>query len=366
MARKIIAAQFDRLPQNAVHLHELPLHRPLSREAQQILHDIFGPLRLLQNNLQIFPRRNRYLGILQQQIRKTQYRRQRVIHFMRHARDQPPNRRHLFAVCQLGLQQCRVRDVRHHHNNAVHGILLISHRAQADREMPHRSVAAPHPQFQILHLMPIRCSFQRRIEIFPVRSLHPVHQPVPDQFAFLVTRFIAPPVRVANQPRRIQHQNHALRGIQNLLIEIPFPLQLRLKRFLLCYVQHQPANLRNTPPRIAHRSDILQRVQQRPILAPQRLLVIPQNSTLRQCPQKFFPHFRRRIQMRAHVRAQQFLPRRVSQHSHHRVIHIQESPVRRRKKQSFLNAVKQLSILSFCFPPVGNVLQNVNRSRIVI
>ena len=214
--------------------------------------------------------------------------------------------------------------------------------------------------------MSVRRRFQSRVEIFPVRSFHPVHQPVPDQFAFLVAYFVAPPVGVADQPRRIQHQNHALRRIQDLLIEIAFPLQLRLKCLLLRNIKHEPANLRDAPSAIAYRGNILQRVQQRSILAPQRLFVIAQHPSLRKGPQEFFTRLRHGIQMRAHVRSQQFLPRRVPQHPHHRVIHVQESPVRRGEKQSFLDAVKQLAIPPFRLPPVGNVFQNMNSARIVI
>src|SRR2546426_303758 len=144
VARKIITPQLNRLPQNAVYLHKFPLHRSLPRETQQILHDIFRSLRFLQDDLQILPRRTRHLRILQQQIRETKNRRQRVIHFMRDPGNQPPNRRHLFAMRQLCLQQRRVCDVRHHHHDAVHRILLVSHRAQADRKVSHRSVASPH------------------------------------------------------------------------------------------------------------------------------------------------------------------------------------------------------------------------------
>ena len=155
---------------------------------------------------------------------------------------------------------------------------------------------------------------------------------MPDQFALLVARFVTPLVRIADQPRGVQHQDHALRGVQNLLIEVPFPLQLRLKRLLLRHVQHQAPNLRNPPARVPHRRDVLQRVQQRPVLPPQRLFVVPQHPALRQRLQKSLPHFRRRIKVRAHIRAQQFLPRTITQHPHHRVIHVKKSSIRRREK----------------------------------
>ena len=68
---------------------------------------------------------------------------------------------------------------------------------------------------------------------------------MPDQFVFAVARFEAAPVRVTDKPSGIEHQDHALRGIQDLLIEVAFPLQLRLERLLFRYVQHQSANLRD-------------------------------------------------------------------------------------------------------------------------
>ena len=132
MTRKIVTPQLNGLPQNAVYLHKFPLHRSLPRETQQILHDVFRSLCFLQDDLQIFPRRTRNFRILQQQIRETKYRRERVIHFMRDSGNQPPNRRHLFAVCQFGLQQRCVGNVCHHHHHAVHRILFVSHGAQAD------------------------------------------------------------------------------------------------------------------------------------------------------------------------------------------------------------------------------------------
>ena len=69
--------------------------------------------------------------------------------------------------------------------------------------------------------------------------------------------------------------------------------------------------------------------------------------------------------MRAHIRAQHFLARIIAQHPHHSVIHVKEPPFRRRKKQSFLDAVKKLAIPPLGLAPIGHILQHVNRSRIV-
>ena len=191
VARKIVAAQLDRLPQHRVDVHRFALHRPLPRKTQQILHDLLRALRLLQNNLQILARIVGNRRIFQQQIRESQNRRQRIVHLVRHAGNQPPDRRHLLRVRQFRLQQHRIRDVGHHHHHAVHRALLVAHRAQADRKMPHRSIAAPHPQLQVLHLLPVRRRLQRRLKILAMSCFHPIHQPMPDQFVFAIARLKA-------------------------------------------------------------------------------------------------------------------------------------------------------------------------------
>ena len=259
---------------------------------------------------------------------------------MRYAGNQSPDGGHFFAVRQLRLQQHGIGNVGHHHHDAVHRVLFVAHRAQADRKMAHRAVASFCAQFEVFHLMPVRRGLQRRFEICAMRGLHPVHQPVPDQFALLIARFVAAAVRVTDQSGRIEHQDHALRGVQDFLVEVSFALQLRLKGFLLRDVQHQPADLHDAPPCVVHGGDILQRMQPRSILPAQRFLVIAQNAFLRQRGKEFLARFRSRIEVGTYVRTKQFFPRCVAQHSYHRIVYVQKAPFRHGKKQAFLNAVK--------------------------
>ena len=172
---------------------------------------------------------------------------------------------------------------------------------------------------------------------------------MPDHLLFQIPRFITAPVCVADQPRRIQHQDHALRGIQDLLVEVALPLQLRLEHPLLRHIQHQPADLHDPALLIPYRADVLQRVQQASVFPPQRFFVIPQRAALGDRPHQSLLRRRCGVQMRAYIRLQQFLARFIAQHPHHRVIHVQELPLRRRKKQSFLNAVEQLAVSSLGF-----------------
>jgi len=53
---EIVASELDGLPQYVIDLHQLALYWTLPREAQQILHDVLGTLRFLQDDLQIFAR----------------------------------------------------------------------------------------------------------------------------------------------------------------------------------------------------------------------------------------------------------------------------------------------------------------------
>ena len=149
----------------------------------------------------------------------------------------------------------------------------------------------------------MRSGIQGVLKILAMTRLNPVHQPVSNKIAFLITHFIAAAVRITDESGGIQHQDHALRSVQNLLIEIALALQLRLKCSLLRDVQHQATNLDNPPTGVANSGDVLQGVQQRTVFSPQGLFVISQNTMLSELRKKSLPRSRRGIQMRAHVGA---------------------------------------------------------------
>ena len=167
--------------------------------------------------------------------------------------------------------------------------------------MPHRGVAAPHAQLQILDLLPVRGRLQRRLKVAPVRAFHPIHQPMTNQFVFAIARFVTTPVRIADKPCCIEHENHALGRVQNFLIKIALPLQLRLEHFLFRDVEHQPAHLRDSAARIAHAGNILQRIQQRSVSAAQRFFVIAQHAFRIQLVQNVFSRFRRGVEISADI-----------------------------------------------------------------
>ena len=70
-ALQVVRTQLDCPLQDCVQLDRFALRRHLAGEAQQILHNLLGPLRLLQNYTQIFACALRDLGIFQQQVCKS-------------------------------------------------------------------------------------------------------------------------------------------------------------------------------------------------------------------------------------------------------------------------------------------------------
>src|SRR6266404_2029850 len=93
---EIVTAELDGLPQHVIDLHQLALYRTLSREAQQILHDVFGALRFLQDDLQIFASVFGDLRILKKEIGETKNRRQWIIYFVGHTGNQAADGSHFF------------------------------------------------------------------------------------------------------------------------------------------------------------------------------------------------------------------------------------------------------------------------------
>src|SRR5262245_19272332 len=123
MAGEIVATQLGGLAQHGVDVSEFAFHGPLTCEAEQVLDDVFGALRFLQNDLQVFARVVRNLRIFQEQVGKTENGGERVVHFVCNAGNQAADGGHAFGVRELGLHQGGVGDVGHYYNDAVNRIL---------------------------------------------------------------------------------------------------------------------------------------------------------------------------------------------------------------------------------------------------
>src|SRR6267154_1880783 len=119
---EIVTSELDGLPQHVIDLHQLALYRTLPRETQQILHDVLGALRFLQDDLQIFARVFWGLRILKKEIGEAKNRRPRVIDLVSPSGNQAANGCHFFGVREFGLQKRCIGDVGHHHHHAVYRV----------------------------------------------------------------------------------------------------------------------------------------------------------------------------------------------------------------------------------------------------
>ena len=95
VALEVVGAQLHGALQDGIQLHRLALRRHLAGKAEQILHDLLGALRLLQNHPQILARALRNFRILHQQVGKSQNGGERIVDFVGDAGDQLSDRRHL-------------------------------------------------------------------------------------------------------------------------------------------------------------------------------------------------------------------------------------------------------------------------------
>ena len=172
---EVVRAQLDGAAQNQVELHGIALRRHLAGKAEQVLHDLFGALRFLQDDAQVFSRGVWQVGILQQQIGKAENRGQGIVYFVGDAGDELSDGCHFLGMNQFAAQFGRVGDVGHDHDDAVDVALLVAHGAEVDGELAGMAVAAHDLQFKIVDLPAAQNGLQRVGQ----RTTHSREQPTP-------------------------------------------------------------------------------------------------------------------------------------------------------------------------------------------
>ncbi len=187
-----------------------------------------------------------------------------------------------------------------------------------------------------------------------------------DQFVFAVAGLKAAAVCIADQAGGVEDQDHALRGVEDFLVEVALALQLRLKGSLFGDVQHQAANLDDLSVGVADGGDVLQGYAAacHPCGA----------GSLRSCGERRVRTGRGRsapgcgdgIEVRAYVGAQEFVAGTVAEHAHHGVVDVEKAAVGRGEEQAFLNAVEEFAIAALGFAAIGHILQNVDGARVVV
>src|SRR6267143_2753464 len=152
MAVEVVGAQLHGATQDSVELYRLALGRHLARKAQQVLHDLLGALRFLQDDAQILAGDFGDLGVFQQQVGEAKDSGEWVVDFVGYARHELSDRRHLLGMDQPGLQHGGIGDVGHDHHDAGHDALLIPHGAEVDGELSHSTVAAHDGHVEVIDL----------------------------------------------------------------------------------------------------------------------------------------------------------------------------------------------------------------------
>src|SRR5258708_9013712 len=114
---EVVRAQVHRALQDGVELNELAVGRHLAGKAEQVLHDLLGALRFLQNHTQISARALGALGAFHQEVGESEDGGEGIVDFVGDAGDQLSHGSHLLGVEQLGAQQGGIDDVHNYHDD---------------------------------------------------------------------------------------------------------------------------------------------------------------------------------------------------------------------------------------------------------
>src|SRR5437899_9230211 len=104
------------------------------------------------------------------------------------------------------------------------------------------AIATHYRKFQVFTLLAQHSGLERICEFTTASVRHDLAQAVADKLRGAeITRFETAPVGIAHKSGGVCHQDHALRVVEDLDIEIALTLQLSLDRFLFGDVEDQAA-----------------------------------------------------------------------------------------------------------------------------
>src|ERR1035437_5345500 len=275
---EVIRTQVHGALQNGVELHQLALRRHLAGKAEQVLHDLFGALRFLQNHPQIAPRAFGKLGIFHQEVGESEDGREGIVDFVGDARDQLSDGRHFLGVYQLGAQHGGVGDVGHDHHDAAYPAVFAVDGTQIDGELAAGAVAANQGQIEVIDLLAARHGGQRFPERRAARRGTQLGKGMPQNLALLKGETAPAPVGITDQPVGVGDQNQALGMTKNFAGEITLLLQLGLRLAEAANIEYEAAILQDVAGRIAHRETVDENVNRRSVLAPEDFFLIVQSA----------------------------------------------------------------------------------------
>src|SRR5262249_40229505 len=147
---------------------------------------------------------------------------------------------------------------------------------------------------------------------------------------------------------------------ENLAGEIPLPLELSLEVLDLRDVEEDAAVLQNLALSVADHEGILKCVDHASVATAQGDLKIADRAFLVKLSADFITLLAGDVDLVLQVELQDFFARLITQHAHQRVIHLDEVPFGRRKKDAFLHVVEELAVTSLGLAPIGNVFEDVD------
>src|SRR6266700_1251952 len=358
---KIISAQRDGLAQDAIDLDRLALRRPLPGKAQKVLHNFFGALRFFQNHLQIFARTSRDLRVLHQQVGKSHDGRQRVVHLMRNAGDKLAHRGHLLCMHQLGLDHGGVGNVCHQHDYAVYVGAIVAHGTEVDGKLALRAIAARDHQLQVVRLHAVQTRFKCLGENLLVGRRDDSIQAVSHQFVLLKSSgLITALVRIADQAGGVRHHDHSLGVVQDLAGKVALTLELCLEVLDLGDIQEYAAILEDFSLAVSDHESVFQGVDHGAVTAAEGHFKVSHYAFVMQLPRNLVALLGGDVNLRLQVQLEDFLAGLVAQHAHQSIVDLNEMTLRRSKKNTFLDVVKQLAITLLGLATVGDVLEHMH------
>ena len=105
---QVVVAKGESIFQNLVDVDRGALRLVLAREAQQVLHDTMGALRLFVQFIGVLDSLRTDLSARGEQLAVAENRRERIVQLVRYAGNQLPDGGHLFAMKQLLLRSAQI------------------------------------------------------------------------------------------------------------------------------------------------------------------------------------------------------------------------------------------------------------------
>src|SRR5208337_481460 len=269
VADEIVRAQVHGALQDGVELHGLALRRHLAGKAEQVLHDLLGALRFLQNHAQIAAGAIGEFGVFHQEVGESEDGGEGIVDFVGDAGDQLSDGRHFLGVQQLGAQQGGVGDVGHDHHDAAHAAVFAADGAEIDGELGAAAVAANQGQIEVIDLLPAGHGGQRFAQRGAACRSAEIGQGVRQDLVLLKAETAPAPVGITDDAIGVGDQNQALGMVEDFAGEIALFLQLGLRISEAGDIEHEATVLQDVAGRIAHRKTVHEYVDGRSILAPQ-------------------------------------------------------------------------------------------------